>query len=140
MVSNNSDPTAEGSRGIIFGSDKLPVIFTGIDTRVPAVIRRSNGIFFTTRSTVFKGATRTFIQQFFSYKVNITLAGYFLYLILDVTHILWVRGIWFSENDVLHIGLIIWMIYIAVILANRIVDTPTADSAEEVNNRPRSRT
>jgi len=56
--------------------------------------------------------------------LGITLGGYFLYLSLDITPELWERGVWFSENDVLHIGLIIWMVYIAVKVANRIEDSP----------------
>ena len=57
--------------------------------------------------------------------LSITLGMYFLYLTLDITHELWAQGVWFSENDVLHIGLIIWMIYIALVVANRVVDVPT---------------
>jgi hypothetical protein len=56
--------------------------------------------------------------------LGVTLGAYFVYLVLDVTDKLWAQGVWFSENDVLHIGLILWMIYIAVVVANRVVDAP----------------
>ena len=55
----------------------------------------------------------------------ITLAAYFAYLVLGITQTLWAQGIWFSENDVLHIGLIIWMLYLALILAKAAQDRPT---------------
>jgi hypothetical protein len=56
--------------------------------------------------------------------LGVILAAYFLYLSLDVTHGLWARGVWFSENDVLHIGLILWMITIALVVAKRVEDAP----------------
>ncbi len=54
--------------------------------------------------------------------LGLTIAAYFLYLISGNTAALWANGVWFSENDVLHIGLIVWMIYLAVVLAPRIRD------------------
>jgi len=53
----------------------------------------------------------------------LTLGAYFAYLMLGLTPALWARGIWFSENDVLHIGLIVWMIYLALVVAPRVRDT-----------------
>jgi len=52
----------------------------------------------------------------------LTLGAYFLYLMLGITQTLWATGFWFSENDVLHISLIIWMIYLARVVAPRLKD------------------
>jgi hypothetical protein len=49
---------------------------------------------------------------------------YFLYLSLDFGGELWRQGLWFSENDVLHIGLITWMVVIVLALPGRMVDLP----------------
>lgn len=53
-----------------------------------------------------------------------TMAAYFAYLMSGLTQALWAQGRWFSENDVLHIGLILWMIYLALVVAPRIKDQP----------------
>ena len=54
----------------------------------------------------------------------LTSATYFIYDDLDITQKLWAggEGIWFSQNDVLHVCLILWVIYIATVVANRVKD------------------
>jgi hypothetical protein len=54
--------------------------------------------------------------------LGITIGAYFLYFISNLTQKLWLKGIWFSENDVLHIGLILWMVYLAIIIRPRLFD------------------
>ena len=52
----------------------------------------------------------------------LTLGADLFYLTLGITPTLWARGVWFSENDVLHIGLIVWMIYLVRAAAPCVVD------------------
>jgi hypothetical protein len=52
----------------------------------------------------------------------LVIAAYFLYYISGWTQQLWTRGLWFSENDVLHIGLLAWMAYLALCLARQVHD------------------
>jgi hypothetical protein len=54
--------------------------------------------------------------------MGITISSYFLYYISGRTQNLWTKGIWFSENDILHIGLILWMFYLAILVAPRLID------------------
>jgi hypothetical protein len=54
--------------------------------------------------------------------LGITIAAYFLFLISGIPESLWAKGFWFSANDVLHIGLIIWMLYIAFALPPKVND------------------
>lgn len=54
----------------------------------------------------------------------LTGAAYWSYANLNITEKLWAKGkgIWFSENDVLHVCLIFWVIYIATVVAGTIKD------------------
>ena len=52
----------------------------------------------------------------------LTIGAYFVYYLSGLTPWLWERGLWFSENDVLHIGLILWMLYLALGVAGRVQD------------------
>jgi hypothetical protein len=54
----------------------------------------------------------------------LTIGAYFAYYLSGLTQTLWVEGKWFSENDVLHIGLILWMLYLALVVAPRVKDEP----------------
>ena len=56
--------------------------------------------------------------------LGIIVGAYFTYLRLGVTSWLWARGLWFSENDVLHIGLLGWMAHLAVSVAPSVADAP----------------
>lgn len=52
----------------------------------------------------------------------ITMLGYWLYYQAGITEKLWKKGIWFSENDVLHVLLILWVLYIPFFMAHHIYD------------------
>lgn len=44
------------------------------------------------------------------------------YTALGLTNKLWKKGTWFSENDVLHVALILWIIYIALVVEPLVKD------------------
>jgi hypothetical protein len=58
----------------------------------------------------------------------LTIGAYFLYYVSGLSQKLWAQGIWFTENDVLHIGLIIWMLYIVGMVSRQIVDLPELEN------------
>ena len=47
---------------------------------------------------------------------------YYIYMLAGITQMLWLRGIWFSENDVLHAGMICWVYYINSQLSGEVRD------------------
>ena len=59
--------------------------------------------------------------------LGMIMVAYYGYLGLGLSKTLWDRGIWFNENDVLHIGLIFWMFYILVV-AKKVKDIGMIES------------
>jgi hypothetical protein len=75
----------------------------------------------------------TYRYILFSYPMDLVLIGvwiglflsllsYWIYYKKGLGEKLWKKGIWFSENDVLHVTLIIWIVYIAIFVADKIRD------------------
>lgn len=48
--------------------------------------------------------------------LGLIMVAYYAYYLLGITELLWNNGLWFSENDVLHILLILWMVYVRKII------------------------
>lgn len=53
---------------------------------------------------------------------------------------LWAAGIWFTENDVLHLGMIAWIVYVVWALPARLQDMPKTPDAPAIQaTAPRTR-
>jgi len=51
-----------------------------------------------------------------------TSVAYSIYMSAGYTQQLWEQGIWFSENDVLHVGVMVWLVYLGLGLSGKIYD------------------
>ncbi|MEY3444757.1 MAG: hypothetical protein RLZZ519_3038 [Bacteroidota bacterium] len=49
---------------------------------------------------------------------------YGIYLNSGLTSTLWAKGIWFTENDVLHLGMVYWVYFVGKHLPERLKDLP----------------
>lgn len=55
----------------------------------------------------------------------VTMMAYWVYDKGGITEKLWAKQIWFSENDVLHLLLILWVAYILIFVADGVADYST---------------
>ena len=58
----------------------------------------------------------------------LTTAVYYIYFMLGVTQFLWARGVWFSDNDVLHLFMIAWAVYVPVAVVKTVRDAGAIES------------
>ena len=53
---------------------------------------------------------------------------YYAYLLLGYTQLLWSKGFWFSENDVLHVLMLVWVWYVGTSVVSIMADTESQPS------------
>ena len=53
---------------------------------------------------------------------------YFAYLFSGYTQTLWQQGIWFSENDVLHVFMMGWVLYVGLVVVKNVTDASNHDN------------
>jgi len=51
-----------------------------------------------------------------------TSVAYSIYMSAGYTQQLWKQGVWFSENDVLHVGVMVWLVYLGLGLSGKVHD------------------
>ena len=56
---------------------------------------------------------------------------YYAYLLLGYTETLWSNGFWFSENDVLHVLMLIWVWYVGSAVVGIMYDTDPSSTLLE---------
>jgi len=81
------------------------------------------GVFVISSKNYFKHRDKLGISLFAAcFILLFVMIFYYAYLLAGFTEILWRKGIWFSANDVLHIGLIIWMLFLSTALFRNLKD------------------
>lgn len=63
--------------------------------------------------------------------LGVVIVVYFLYLISGYGEQLYEKGIWFTANDVLHLGLVLWMLYILFALSGIMKDVQPSDKIQD---------
>ena len=110
---------------LVIGS-VLPVRFLiSFGTMVIFLVPSMLMFFINNTARYIKNKNRAELMQMWIWLgMAIVMGVYYLTAMLGLTETMWGRGIWFSDNDVLHIGLIIWMIYIGITVKKHVVDLP----------------
>lgn len=111
----------------------LILVFIGGTVPVKSLITFEFMVWFSTPAFIFSIFLNVWRYHMFSNRMDLvllitwifllgTLMAYWIYHKLGITKKRWAKGLWFSENDVLHVLLIFWMIYIATVVAEQIKD------------------
>jgi len=111
----------------------IVVVCRGVFTPLKPLITFELMVHFCTPLIIFFIVLNTWRYWQFGQALDLALIGtwfglvltmylYNKYMALGLTEKLWSKGKWFSENDVLHVALIVWVIYIALIVAPLVKD------------------
>ena len=85
------------------------ILFTAFSIVILVVV---NGVDYLKRE---EELSRTLLRSYFI--LFCTSCSYYLYYQLHLTEWFWARNMWFSQNDVLHLGMIVWIYYLGKKLA-----------------------